>query len=106
MTHDIKIIQHADECTLPLKDKHSLIKVIENANKVTYMKLNMPKTECILTSPWKDKYHEFEKVSVNKHCIKTLGVYIGHDKEICHNKNWTEIVDDLEKLLESWKKEH
>jgi hypothetical protein len=49
MTHDIlKIIQHADDCILPLKDKQSLkysIEVMENFSKVSGMKLNMSKTQ-------------------------------------------------------------
>lgn len=34
---------------------------------------------------------------------KTLGISIGQNKEMCYNKNWTKIVDDFEKLFESWK---
>jgi hypothetical protein len=42
--------------TLPLKDETSLensLKVIENFTKVSDMKLNIFKTECILTGPIK-----------------------------------------------------
>ena len=36
--------------------------------------------------------------------IKCLGVYIGHDKKACYNMNWVKTIDDMENLLESWKK--
>lgn len=65
------------------------------------MKLNMSKTECLLTGPWKNVLQEIENIRVNKTCIKTLGISIGQNKEMCYNKNWTKIVDDFEKLFES-----
>ena len=33
-----------------------------------------------------------------------MGIYIGHDKEECYNKNWMKVYGNIEKLFESWKK--
>lgn len=102
MTQSIKIIQHADDCTLPLKDEASLktsLEMIQNFSKVSGMKLNMSKTECLLIGSWKNILQEIENVTVNKTCLKTLGTYIGQNDETCYNKNWTKIVDDLEKRV-------
>ena len=68
------------------------------------MKLNLSKTECILLGPLKGHYKKIEGVTVNETCVKTLGIYIGHDKKICYENNWTNTVNDIQKLFESWKK--
>lgn len=39
-----------------------------------------------------------------KQQIKLSGIYIGHNKEECYNKNWMKIYHDMEKLFESWKR--
>ena len=47
--NDIKIVQHADDCTLPLKDEMSMELAISEINmfsNVSGMKLNVSKTEC------------------------------------------------------------
>ena len=51
MTDEVKIIQHADECTLALKDEKSLKVAIHEIylfSKFSGMKFNMSKTECML----------------------------------------------------------
>ena len=68
------------------------------------MKLNMSKTECILLGPLKGRYKNIEGVTVNGSCVKTLGIYVGPDKKMCYDNNWTKTVNDIEKLFESWKK--
>ena len=68
------------------------------------MKLNLSKTECILLGPLKGRYKKIEGVTVNETCVKTLGIYIGHDKKLCYENNWTKTVNDIQKLFESWKK--
>ena len=107
MTDEVKIIQHADDCTLPLKDKKSLkvvIHEIEIFSKFSGMKLNLSKTECILLGHLKGRYKKIEGVTVNESCVKTLGIYVGHNKKMCYDNNWTKTVNDIEKLFESWKK--
>ena len=107
MTDEVKIIQHADDCTLPLKDEKSLkvaIHEIEIFSKFSGMKLNLSKTECILLGPLKGRYKKIEGVTVNESCVKTLGIYVGYNKKMCYDNNWTKTVNDIEKLFESWKK--
>ena len=48
-------------------------------------------------------YNELYGIIIYK-AVKCLGVYIGHDKEECYNKNWMKIYHDIEKLFESWKR--
>lgn len=53
MTQSIKIIQHADDCTLLYKEEASLkrsLEKIQSFSKVSGMKLNMLKTDYLLTA--------------------------------------------------------
>ena len=107
MTDEVKIIQHADDCTLPLKNEKSLkvaIHEIDVFSQFSEMKLNLSKAECILLGPLKGRFKKIEGVTVNETCVKTLGIYIGHDKKICYENKWTNTVNDIQKLFESWKK--
>ena len=105
--HEIKVVQHADDCTLPLKNEKSMdhaLREIDYFSRVSGMKLNISKTECILMGSLKDNPNvQTHGVKINKTCIKTLGVYIGHDKELCYQNNWIKYISDMEKLFESWK---
>ena len=107
MEKEINIIQHADDCTLPVKDKDSLkeaIITIENFSKHSGLILNTNKTECLLLGSLKDTATEILGLKVNDECIKSLGIYIGHNKKECFKQNWLKRYKDMEKLFESWKK--
>ena len=52
----------------------------------------------------KNKCTEIFGIKIKNQSIKCLGIYIGHDKDDCYNKNWTKTLSDMEKLFESWKK--
>lgn len=100
MTDDsIKMIQHADDCTSMVKDIKSLKKVLKTIlefSKVAGPKLNIEKTECLLTGPLVNKYAEetyIRGVRITNSCIKSLGIYIWHDKSECYEKNWTSYLE-------------
>ena len=69
------------------------------------MKLNILKTECVnvLLGKLKNRNVNTSGVKINTICLKTLGVYIGHDKELCYTRtnNWIRCITDMEKLFES-----
>ena len=52
----------------------------------------------------KGTFDNIDGIKVNTSSIKCLGIYIGHDKEECYNKNWMKVYGNIEKLFESWKK--
>ena len=107
MNKDVKTIQHADDLTMALKNIDSLrqaITTIENFCKHAGSKVNIAKTECILLGPLKDRYTNIQGINVNDKCLKCLGIYIGHNKEECYNKNWMNVYHEMEKLFETWKK--
>ena len=47
---------------------------------------------------------EIKGITVSKGAIRCLGIYIGHDKIECYNKNWMKVSHDIDTLFESWKK--
>lgn len=56
-TNKLKCVQHADDCTFPLKNVESLkdaIKIIEYFGRMSGTKLNIEKTEGILLGPLKN----------------------------------------------------
>ena len=59
----IKIIQHADVCTLPVKNEHSLheaLNTIDTFCEDTGMKLNKYITECLLLRSLKGTAKELQ----------------------------------------------
>ena len=62
-------------------------------------KFNISKTECILLGPLNGRYKKNEGINVTDKAVKCLGIYFGHDKIECYNKNWMKIYHDTEKLL-------
>ena len=68
---EIKILQHADDCTIPTKDSDSIKHIKDTVNefcKYSGVKLNIEKTEVILLGNLKrydkDEIHGFK---INKH---------------------------------------
>lgn len=107
MTKEIKLIQHADDATLPLRDKQSLkaaLKCINSFGSISGMSLNIDKTECMLLGDLKGTENTIHGIKINFDCTKVLGTYIGHNKEKCIEKNWGDKLKELERLFESWKK--
>lgn len=93
--------------SLALKDKNSLdlsLKIINEFCNHAGSKININKTECILLGGLKDMYDEINGIKATHKAVRCLGIYIGHDKEECYNKNWMKIYHDMEKLFESWKR--
>lgn len=67
-------------------------------------KLNIDKSECILLGPLKNACKSIENIKVTNAAVKTLGIYIGHDKYKCLEKKWQDKFDKISKILGSWEK--
>ena len=44
------------------------------------------------------KVHNVEVVN----CVKTLGIYVGHNKNLCNERNWSDKVLKMKLLLQRW----
>ena len=72
MKQEIKIIQRADDCTLPVKNEHSLheaLNTIDNFCKYSGMKLNKCKTECLLLGSLKGTAKEILQIKVDENSV-------------------------------------
>jgi hypothetical protein len=100
----VRMIQHADDSTFPMTNEKSPKKALElnnYYNVVAVMVSNMSKTESILTRRLKNRSGKIHNAYLDYTCAKTLGVYIGHDKEMYLRNNWTKNTGDVENLIES-----
>ena len=81
---------------------------IECFSKVAGPKLNIDKTECILIYNSFINIYEIETfiegIKINRYSIKSLGVYLGHDRIKCYKKNWSNKLEKLSRVLSVWKK--
>ena len=103
---EIKCLQHADDCTLPMKNQESLkesIKVIKSFGEMSGTKLNLEKTEGILLGPLKDTWEAVEGIKMTNKPIKSLGIFLGHDKVSNNERNWLNKLKEFEKILDSWR---
>ena len=104
---EIKIVQHADDSTLLLDNKDSVVEAINEVNrfsKVSGLNLNLSKTEGIWLGINKESGNIFQGITFKNDPVKCLGIYIGHNKEKCVELNWNPKILEFERLFESWKK--
>jgi len=103
---EIKISQYADDTCIFLRNEDSIDEVIKHVKefgKISGLILNVEKREILLI--WLLKQTNLE----NKHNVKWpedpiryLGIYIGNNYDICYKKNWSNKLDDMQKLIDCW----
>jgi len=105
--NEYKICQHADDSFLLLADIESLgqsLKTIREFSELTGTKLNKNKSQGI----WLGEYREYPKqacdINFTDDPVRCLGIYIGHNKLKCHEKNWNEKIEKIQRVLNMWKK--
>ena len=102
----IKLIQYADDTILFLeseKDLESALSVIEEFSLYAGLKLNLAKTEGIRLGLLKNTNSKHKNINWTEDPVRCLGIYVGHNKQECQKLNWSNKVDDLQKLLDSWR---
>ncbi len=103
---EIKESMYADDTTLLLNDFNSLDNAIDTVNKFSQVagpKLNKDKTEGILLGTLKDQVPSHNGINFTNNAVRVLGVYIGHNKNQCYTKNWTDKLDKIKLVFERWK---
>ena len=104
-TNKYCILQYADDSTLTLKNKVSIIeciKILENFSTISGLKLNTKKCQGIWLGQLKGSENVFQQINFTKEPIKCLGIYIGTEAEKCTTKNWDKKITEVEELLLKW----
>ena len=104
-TNEYCILQYADDSTLTLKNKESIIeciKILENFATISGLKLNTKKCQGIWLGQLKGSKNVFHQINFTKEPIKCLGIYIGTEAEKCTTKNWDKKITEVEELLLKW----
>ena len=105
-THEVKMSQYADDSILILRDGCYIpeaLKLLDSYGVVSGLKLNIPKTEGLWLGKDKDNPDHHYGIHFTKAPIRCLGIYIGHDKQACYKKNWTDKIEKFQRLLDSWR---
>ncbi len=106
---EIKTSMYADDASLLLSDLMSMKNAIGTVNEFSEVAgpiLNKDKTEGILLGPLKNTIAEYETIKFTNSAVRCLGIYVGHNKIECDEKNWTEKLNKMEKVFERWKHRH
>ena len=106
LDRNIKESLYADDTTLLLSDLNSLDAAIDTVNQFSNVagpKLNLEKSEGVLLGPLKNTMDKYKNIKFTNDAIRVLGIYIGHDKEKCHEKNWNEKINKIRLIFERWK---
>ena len=105
LKNEIKILQYADDLILTLANEESLrkcLKIVREFSEIAGPVLNINKSEIIGTCQYKTLSEIGNiKTTDNANC---LGIYVGHDKTVCNQKNWYDKIEKLQSTLATWSK--
>ena len=73
------------------------LKTIKEFSKRAGSRLNVDKTECILTGRLQQYVEKFEGIKINTSTVKFLGIHIGINKDECYKNNWVEKSEKMKK---------
>ena len=79
--------------------------IVHQFSEVAGPRLNMDKVEGIWLGPLKDTMPDnYCNVVWTKEAVRCLGIYIGHNKEQCIQRNWNDKFANVKNLLSQWKR--
>ena len=102
---EAKLLQFADDTTAILADLNSaqaLLKLLNDFEKVSGLKLNVMKTEAM----WIGSLHSCEDEPLGfkwKTCIKFLGIFITYDVKTLVEKNFKQRLKKIANLINLWR---
>jgi len=104
-THNIEICQLGDDTTFFLKNQHEItasLHIIEEYEVCSGLQLNRNKTEGLWLGRLRNIDLNMENITFTNTFIKTLGVYFGHDHELCSRLNWEVKLNQIKEQLKRW----
>ena len=108
-TKKVKILQYADDGICFLNDTDELellIRIVTEFGQLSGTKLNLTKCEGLWYGIYKERQINCNLLNIKwpLEPIRCLGIYIGNDKECNYKLNWTNRIESIRALLQSWKK--
>ena len=103
-SHNYKISQYADDSVVIVKNFDEISTVLTLLGifgELAGLRINIDKTKIMGMGSLKcsvKSVHNIEVVS----CIKTLGIYVGHNKKLCIDRNWSDKLTKIKVLLQRW----
>lgn len=104
---EVKLSQYADDGIMFLNDEDQIYKAISIINEfgiLSGLKLNRNKSIGLYLGT--DKYNRdkvIHGINITEEPQKCLGIYVGYNRKTCDERNWTEKLNNIEILLETWK---
>ncbi len=105
--HETRINQYADDTCLFVQDEQSIVHALDCVKKfsnVSGLYLNLDKTEGMAVGSLRNTTVNADpriKWPINP--IRYLGIYVGYNEQICYKKNWTDKLEDMQKLIDNWR---
>jgi hypothetical protein len=103
---DIKIIQYADDTIVFPRSDNDITILIDMLNiftGVAGLRLNIEKTEGIRLGDLKNYNSAHYQIKWNNECVRCLGIYVGLNKKQCERKNWLDKLEEMQKIIDSWR---
>ncbi len=104
---ETKINQYADDTCLFLQDETSIehaLNCVQKFSKVSGLYLNLDKTEGIAVGATRNiNVNADPRIKWPNNPIRYLGVYVGYNEQICYKRNWTDKLEDMQKLIDNWR---
>jgi hypothetical protein len=104
--HEIKCTQYADDTCLFIKDIESVpvcLRTVQSFSNVSGLNLNLGKTNGLCIGSRAGDMPTFNTIKWPKTPIRYLGIYIGNNENDCQKINWTNKIEKMQKLLDSWR---
>ena len=102
-THEIKIINFADDTTIFLRDIDCLTRIQAILNlyeKASSSKINLSKSQALWAGTYKNRYDKPGKMAWSNFSIKILGITF--DNAVPDNSNWDKISANIAKRIHIW----
>lgn len=103
---EIRIAQYADDSILILKSDHYIpdaLDILSSFSEVSGLKINLDKTLGMWLGIDKNNPNMRYGIKFVNDSVKTLGLYVGHNKDLCYNRNWEDKIEKYQKLIDSWR---
>lgn len=76
----------------------NVVELLNTFSEEACPKLKIDKSECKLLGHLKSSCKSIENIKVTNEAVKTLGIYIAHDKVKCLEKIWQDKIAKITKI--------